>query len=166
MTFFTRHIAIAILVIISLPAVAQNNLLNKKNLKSINKAIEKLYDEVPDYKLQETANEYPFEILKIYISDSTETSGYAIIAQGKGRRNYFDFMVIYTDGVIRHLEILQYRSSHGYQITSKSWLKDFIGVKSGEEIRIGNDVDAISGATLSSHGLLKVLNKINKINFE
>ena len=141
---------------------AQDNFINKKNLKKTDKVLEHLYGHVPEYK-EDTTSESELIILKTTPRNNLNNQVLIILTHAKGLEKYFDFLVIYQNKTVKHIEILQYRSSHGYQITSKGWLKEFIGIKADEKIQIGQQVDAISGATLSSYGLLKKLNKINEI---
>ena len=50
--------------------------------------------------------------------------------------------------------VTTYRSSHGAGICSKGWLKQFRGYH-GEEIRLGKEIDSISGATISASSLVE-----------
>jgi hypothetical protein len=70
-----------------------------------------------------------------------------------GRSEKFEYLVLYTpDIVVQRVSILQYSSSRGTGVTSKRWLKQFIGNK-GEVLTYGKDVQAISGATFSAQSL-------------
>jgi hypothetical protein len=53
------------------------------------------------------------------------------------------------DGVLREVEILSYRESHGQEIRQDSWRKQFAGKTASSPLRVGDDVANISGATLS-----------------
>lgn len=55
-----------------------------------------------------------------------------------------------TAGVIKGIEILSYRESHGGEIRLPSWRKQFVGKTTKESIQVGDDIALISGATLSS----------------
>ncbi|GAB7542374.1 FMN-binding protein [Cupriavidus sp. CuC1] len=52
-------------------------------------------------------------------------------------------------GEIRDVEILAYRESHGYEVRNKPWRSQFTGKSAQAPLRIGDDIDNISGATLS-----------------
>jgi len=54
-----------------------------------------------------------------------------------------------ADGRLRGLEILAYRESHGHEIRSAAWRKQFVGKAQGAPIKLGEDIANISGATLS-----------------
>ena len=89
-----------------------------------------------------------------------ERSGYLISTSAKGRYDYFDYTVIFTkDLSVLCVKVTTYRSSHGAEICSKGWLKQFKGYK-GERIEIGKDVDSISGATLSSTSMVEDMQRV------
>ncbi len=141
---------------------AQTDFLTKKNIKIIDAAIEKNFDRDQQLKRKQMELDEDYCVFEINSEAADDTHGWAFIASGLGRSDHFDFLVIFNqEKVLMHLEILQYRSSRGYQITSKGWLNKFQGLSN--HIKIGDSVDAISGATLSSHGLVKSLNKIMEI---
>ena len=54
---------------------------------------------------------------------------------------------------ILKVKVLDYQSEYGYEICAKNWLKQFIG-KKGCEVNYGNDIDAISGATVSGNAIV------------
>ncbi|HOO84380.1 MAG TPA: FMN-binding protein [Prolixibacteraceae bacterium] len=79
--------------------------------------------------------------------------GYVAITSSMGRSEKFEYLVMYSNDVaVQRISILQYRSSRGTGITSKRWLKQFVGNK-GEVLTYGKDVQAISGATFSAQSL-------------
>jgi Na+-translocating ferredoxin:NAD+ oxidoreductase RnfG subunit len=53
------------------------------------------------------------------------------------------------DGVLREVEILSYRESHGQEVRQESWRKQFAGKTASSPLRVGDDIANISGATLS-----------------
>lgn len=54
------------------------------------------------------------------------------------------------DGTLRDLEVVVYREPHGEEITDKRFRKQFTGKRATDPIAPGKDIDAISGATISS----------------
>ncbi|GAA5185106.1 hypothetical protein GCM10025771_40740 [Niveibacterium umoris] len=52
-------------------------------------------------------------------------------------------------GEVQAVEILAYRESHGQEIRLPAWRKQFVGRKSLDELRFGDQIKSISGATLS-----------------
>ena len=53
------------------------------------------------------------------------------------------------DGSVRNLEILEYRETHGFEVRTPSWRKQFAGHKADAPLHFGEDIKNISGATLS-----------------
>jgi len=53
------------------------------------------------------------------------------------------------DGVVRQVEVLSYRESHGGEIRLPAWRRQFVGKTVASPIRVGDDIANISGATLS-----------------
>ena len=55
---------------------------------------------------------------------------------------------------VKSIDILEYNSSHGGEIASQKWLKQFVGYD-GKPLKYGSDIDAVSGATYSATSLVK-----------
>jgi Na+-translocating ferredoxin:NAD+ oxidoreductase RnfG subunit len=63
---------------------------------------------------------------------------------------FFEYFIVFdSTGTIRQVKIYNYQATHGHEITSKNWLKQFINYKGGENLLAGKNIDAISGATIS-----------------
>ena len=58
-------------------------------------------------------------------------------------------VAIGLDGTVRQIEILAYRESHGFEVRLPAWRKQFIGKGPAASLRVGEDINNISGATLS-----------------
>ena len=54
---------------------------------------------------------------------------------------------------IKRVEILTYNATYGHQITSKNWLKQFLGFNGKQTLKYGKDIQAISGATISAKSI-------------
>lgn len=92
-----------------------------------------------------------------------EISGYLFSTSAKGRYDYFDYTVFFAkDLSVLGVKVTTYRSSHGAEICSKGWLKQFKGYR-GTEIRIGKDVDGISGATLSATSMVEDIQRVYRL---
>nr|WP_299344650.1 FMN-binding protein [Allomuricauda sp.] len=87
--------------------------------------------------------------------------GYAYLGQAPSMKNIFDYVVLFNpDLSIKKSKVLIYREDYGRQIGSQRWLKQFVGKKSGENMTYGEDVDAISGATISAKSMTKAINEL------
>lgn len=75
---------------------------------------------------------------------------YFIVDQVVGKHEFITYALgLNADGTIRQIEVLDYRESYGYEIRNKSWRRQFIGKSAAEPIRLDEDIQNISGATLS-----------------
>ena len=76
--------------------------------------------------------------------------GYVVVDDVIGKFELISYAVgLGTDGVVRQIEVLSYRESHGHEIRLPAWRKQFVGKGASAPIRVGEDIANISGATLS-----------------
>jgi hypothetical protein len=67
-----------------------------------------------------------------------------------GKQLYITYSVaVGNDGRVLRVDILEYRETHGYEVRNPRWLRQFQGVRAGDELEPGVDIKNISGATLS-----------------
>lgn len=89
------------------------------------------------------------------------TLGYAYLGEAPSMKDVFDYVVLFNpDLSIKKSKILIYREDHGRQVGSQRWLKQFIGRKSGESLAYGEDIDGISGATISAKSMTLAVSNI------
>lgn len=96
--------------------------------------------------------------------------GYAFVSKALSKTDSFDYLVLFdTDLIIKKSKILIYREDYGAEIGSKRWLKQFIGLNEKSNVEYGNEIKAISGATISArsftiaiNNLLKSVNKLRE----
>lgn len=93
----------------------------------------------------------------VFVAKSAgQVTGYALIDHEVGKTEPITYMTaIHPDGTLRALEVLVYRESHGGEVRDKRFLKQFVGKKETDPIRIGQDISNMTGATLSSRALAK-----------
>jgi Na+-translocating ferredoxin:NAD+ oxidoreductase RnfG subunit len=83
---------------------------------------------------------------------------------GIQRSEYFDYMVIFSESLsIEKIHILSYQATHGMEITSGGWLKQFTGYNGDKRIESGRDIDTISGATISVESIIEDISRVTKI---
>jgi FMN-binding domain len=76
--------------------------------------------------------------------------GYFFVDAVIGKHDLISYAVALTrDGQIRQVEILEYREAYGSQVRNERWRAQFVGRRHGEPVQIGQDIQNISGATLS-----------------
>jgi Na+-transporting NADH:ubiquinone oxidoreductase subunit C len=80
--------------------------------------------------------------------------GYFFIDAVIGKHDLITYAVALTkDGKIRQVEILEYREAYGGEVRNAHWRAQFSGRQHGDTVRIGRDIQNISGATLSCEHL-------------
>jgi Na+-translocating ferredoxin:NAD+ oxidoreductase RnfG subunit len=76
--------------------------------------------------------------------------GYFFVDAVIGRHDLITYAVALTlDGHVRQVEILEYSEAYGGEIRNASWRKQFVGRSHSDAVQIGQDIQNISGATLS-----------------
>jgi len=102
-----------------------------------------------------------FKNIEIFLLMSAKDSvGYLVFTSSMGRYESFDYMIVYNpEMTVKEIVILNYTSSHGGEVASQKWLKQFIGYE-GKHLKYGSDIDAISGATYSATSLVKDVESI------
>jgi Na+-translocating ferredoxin:NAD+ oxidoreductase RnfG subunit len=77
--------------------------------------------------------------------------GFFIVDYVIGKHLVIDYAVaLDPSGRVGHVEILEYRESYGGEISTRSWLSQFVGKTSRDPLELDQDIRNISGATLSS----------------
>ncbi len=78
---------------------------------------------------------------------------------------YFDYFILFrVDGTVFMVKVFHYAATHGQEITSRGWLKQFSGYSAGQSLEIGKNIDAISGATVSVYAItLDVQHKTQRL---
>jgi Na+-translocating ferredoxin:NAD+ oxidoreductase RnfG subunit len=67
---------------------------------------------------------------------------------------FFDYCILINpDFSVKLVKIFNYQATHGHEITAKNWLRQFSGYDGSEDLVVGKDIDAISGATISVHSI-------------
>jgi len=84
------------------------------------------------------------------------TAGYASVGRGSGYGGPVEVLVgVTSDGVITGLKVLENRESPGFfrLLEGQQYFGQFLGRHVDDPIRLGTDIDAISGATMSCAGV-------------
>jgi Na+-translocating ferredoxin:NAD+ oxidoreductase RnfG subunit len=76
--------------------------------------------------------------------------GYFVLDQVLGKHEFITYAVaLDSAGAVRQIEILDYRETHGDEVRRAAWRHQFTGKTSRDTLRINEDIQNISGATLS-----------------
>lgn len=84
----------------------------------------------------------------------------ALIDNVYGKSQPITFLVIIDrKGEVLKSQIIKYREAYGGQISNTKWLEQFNGKNFSSSYRIGEDISAISGATISVNSITKGIRK-------
>jgi Na+-transporting NADH:ubiquinone oxidoreductase subunit C len=76
--------------------------------------------------------------------------GWFVLDEVYGKHEFITYAVaLDASGVVRGVEILDYRETHGSEIRNPKWRAQFSGARYGAALKLGDDIQNISGATLS-----------------
>ena len=132
--------------------------LEKKIQKVLSKTFEnKIFVKEEMAVNQKSENESWFGITE---KSSKKNLGIVSVNSAIGRFDKFDFMVVFNPNKsIKTVKVLIYREDHGGEIGSKRWLKQFEGKTPKEANNLTQDIDGISGATMSCDAITKEIQK-------
>jgi len=86
--------------------------------------------------------------------------GFAVIDNEKGQHLPITMAVLVSpDGVVKRQELMVYREAYGEEIESLRFRTQFVGKGSRDAIRLGEDVVAVSGATISSQAACRLVRR-------
>ena len=127
----------------------------------MSKQLNKLFDQevlVRELSMNDTLA-LNHQLYEVYSADTL--AGYSMITRALGCKiggcdkpsedsisfeQFYFFTAFDKDKNIKKVRVLEYTSDHGYQIANKGWLKQF---EKGRSFSVGENIDAISGATIS-----------------
>ncbi len=80
--------------------------------------------------------------------------GHFFVDQVYGKHEFITYaLAITSEGTVAGVEILEYRETHGYQVRQPRWRAQFLGKDADDAVKLGRDIQNISGATLSCRHL-------------
>lgn len=89
--------------------------------------------------------------------------GYAFVDKAPSKTDSFDYLILLDKNlIVAKIKVLVYREDYGAEIGSKRWLKQFIGKTKKNKLQYGNNIMAISGATISANSMTKAVNRFLK----
>ncbi|MEE9431778.1 MAG: FMN-binding protein [Melioribacteraceae bacterium] len=102
------------------------------------------------------------------IKQNDENITYAILDNVKGKVKPITFLVLFkNDLTVSSVEIVKYREEHGGEVENKSWLSQFSNKSFQSPLKLDEDIDGISGATISvkaiTKGVKRLLHFINNL---
>jgi electron transport complex protein RnfG len=95
-------------------------------------------------------DEYTFFVA----SSHGQPDGYALFDEQVGQHEPISFATFFdADGRIQRVEVVAYREPFGDGIRAERFRQQFVGRSARSQFRAGSDIDAISGATISSRSM-------------
>lgn len=83
-----------------------------------------------------------------------KVDGYAVVDDQLGLHQPITFATqLSPRGVVERVEIMVYREPRGDEVRDPRFRKQFVGKTSQDRLRVSDDIDAVSGATVSSVSL-------------
>lgn len=77
---------------------------------------------------------------------------------------YFDYLIIFdSKPSVIHVKVFNYEATHGQEISTKGWLKQFVGYDGAKNLVLGKSIDGISGATVSATGITTDIQEKTKL---
>jgi Na+-translocating ferredoxin:NAD+ oxidoreductase RnfG subunit len=90
--------------------------------------------------------------------------GFVMSDHVTGKYELIDYAVGFAaDGAVTDVEVLAYRESHGGEIRNAAWRKQFAGRKAPSQMRFGDDIRNISGATLSCEHVTQGIQRLSAL---
>lgn len=90
--------------------------------------------------------------------------GHVALDHAVGKTELIDFAVAFApDHAIVGVEILAYRESHGAEIRMPAWRRQFVGRRHPGQLRFGDDIRNIAGATLSCRHVSDAVQRLSAL---
>ena len=141
-----------ILMIIALLFFSFKNLyweIDKESRTTVYNSIAKIFN-------SQTCNVDAIDDIFYSISEHDSIIGYLAVTDAPSKFHMFDYYILFDNKAeILKVEILHYRENYGAEICSKRWLKQFVGIDTKNSQAYNNNIDGISGATISVNSVKK-----------
>lgn len=93
---------------------------------------------------------YPY--LEVWSDEPKRLVGTIFVLDAIGQSLPITFAIgVKPDGTLQELQVMVYREPHGDEIHERRFRAQFAGKKLQDPLVVGKDIDAISGATISSN---------------
>lgn len=87
--------------------------------------------------------------------------GWFIVDEVIGKHEFITYALgITPQGAVRGLEIMDYRETHGGQVVRPDWRRQFTGKTRASPLKLDEDIQNISGATLSCVNVTKGVKRL------
>lgn len=91
-------------------------------------------------------------VLRVARGDSL--LGFAAVGNVIGKDQPITFLVAIDPGArLKDVDVLVYREPYGGEVAYDAWRRQFRGKSAADSLRVGREIRAISGATISVHAV-------------
>lgn len=99
-------------------------------------------------------NPAPERFTVFYGVSKGKIAGYAVLDEERGQHEPISFGVLVDpQGHAARVEVMVYRESYGEEVRQERFREQFAGKDGRDPVRVGQDIQAIAGATISSRAL-------------
>ena len=126
-------------------------------------AIGKIFPDYQYYKTQaHTLEEQKLDVWTVLLGE--KILGWAVALNEKGMKEPISFLVgIDVEGNVLDVYVLEYREPHGSEITRPAFLSQFYGKTVNSPLVVGQDIDGVTQATISSKSAAGAVKKALRI---
>lgn len=97
-------------------------------------------------------------------ANSTGPLGWVFADRALGKYDMIDYAAAFTlAGAVSGMEILVYRESHGGEVRNAAWRRQFSGKTGAKQLRFGEEIRNISGATLSCQHVTEGMQRLGEL---
>jgi Na+-translocating ferredoxin:NAD+ oxidoreductase RnfG subunit len=103
----------------------------------------------------------PRERYTFYVATSgSRVDGYALFDSEKGQHEMIDLAIFFdAQGAVKRVEVLAYREAYGDGIRAARFRSQFVGRNDHSSYRVGDDIDIVSGATISCRSMARAVQR-------
>lgn len=104
---------------------------------------------------QRTGRRAPRASYNVFVARTGDrVDGYAIVDEELGQHEPIRFAVFFdANGQVSRHEIVEYREAYGGEIRQARFRTQFVGRSATSAYRLGDDIDSVSGATISARSM-------------
>lgn len=156
---------VSALVVLSAFAPNNGNALTKRTQNRVNKEVKNIFA-VEEFDLVQSNINIPLNPFLVNqamreIKSNDELLGYAFLGTAPSKTDTFEYLILFdTEFIIKKATVLVYREDYGGEIASKRWLSQFVKNQDSKAFVFGNNISAISGATISVQSMTASVNHV------
>ncbi|MGB1971889.1 MAG: FMN-binding protein [Flavobacteriaceae bacterium] len=139
--------------------------LAKRIQKRMNKEITSVFSvenftlESSTIKIKQTPFLINYSLQEIKVDNQLQ--GYAFLGTAPSKTDTFEYLVLFDPTfIIKKASVLVYREDYGGEIASKRWLSQFVNKQDKSTFVYGDNISAISGATISVQSMTTSMNHV------